>query len=70
MEGNPTKKFLTADEVAVLLRQKPRTITSWAVAYQESGGSEGLPGCKVGRRWFFDEAVIMDIIQKRSELSA
>ena len=37
------KKFLTTEEVAELLRQKPRTITAWANAYVESGGTEGIP---------------------------
>jgi Helix-turn-helix domain len=64
------KKFLTAEETATLLRQKPRTITAWANMYQETGGGEGLPGIKLGRRWLFDEAVILEMIEKRSTRSA
>jgi hypothetical protein len=64
------KKLLTTEETATLLRQKPRTITAWANMFDESGGGEGLPGIKFGRRWLFDEAVILAMIEKKSIKSA
>jgi excisionase family DNA binding protein len=63
------KKFLTTEEVAVLLRQKPRTITEWAKAYEESGGGEGLPAHRMGRRWLFVEAEIMERFETNSSAS-
>jgi len=65
-DNKPKSKFLTTEEAAALLRQKPRTITSWAMSYQDTGGKEGLPGVKLGRRWLFDETEIMAYIEKRA----
>jgi hypothetical protein len=52
-------RFLTTEEAAALLRQSQRTISAWAIAYQKSGGKEGIQGVKLGRRWLFDHAEIM-----------
>jgi len=60
------KKFLTTEEVADLLRQKPRTITAWANAYVESGGAEGIPAHRKGRRWLFVEAEVMTSFDRKS----
>ena len=47
--------FLTAQEVAVWLGYSTRTITEWAKQYEDSGGTEGLPCFKIGKRaWSFD----------------
>jgi helix-turn-helix protein len=56
------QKFLTTEDVACRLRQSARTITEWACSYVESGGSEGIPGTRIGRRWLFDEAMIDDLL--------
>jgi hypothetical protein len=57
------QKFLTTEEVADLFRQKPRTITAWANAYVDSGGAEGIPAHRKGRRWLFVEAEIMRSVE-------
>ena len=59
------KKFLTTEEVAELLRQKPRTITAWANAYVESGGTEGIPAHRKGRRWLFVESEVLASVDKK-----
>ena len=68
LDEEPLRKsrFLTTEEVAARLRQKPRTITWWATVYQNSGGAQGIRGVKFGRRWLFDEADILALIGKRS----
>ncbi len=56
------QQFLTTEEVARRLRQSARTITAWACSWAESGGLEGIPGTRIGRRWLFDEATIDDLL--------
>jgi hypothetical protein len=65
VSSSKPQQFLTTEEVARRLRQKPRTITEWACSYAESGGSEGIPGTKIGRRWLFDEAMIDDLLDSK-----
>lgn len=65
MNDHSKRKYLTAEEAAMILRQKPRTITAWANAYKESGGKEGLRGCQPGRKWLFDEADVMAMLETK-----
>lgn len=66
-KNNVDPKYLTTEEVAEKLRQKPRTIANWAQIYEDSGGKEGIPGIKFGRRWLFDEADIKAYIDRKKE---
>ena len=50
-----TPRYRTTEELATLLRVSPRTVTNWAIAYKDSGGKEGLPAIRIGRRWLFPE---------------
>jgi len=61
------RRFLTTLETAMLLRQSPRTITSWAITWQETGGAQGIRGIKLGRKWLFDEADILALIDPKRE---
>jgi transposase len=65
MTDHSKRKYLTTEEVAAILRQKPRTITAWANAYKESGGKEGLCGYRPGRKWLFDEADVTAMMEKK-----
>jgi excisionase family DNA binding protein len=66
MNDQSKRKYLTTEEAAAILRQKPRTITAWANAYKESGGKEGLRGCQPGRKWLFDEADVMAMLETKT----
>jgi excisionase family DNA binding protein len=52
------KPYLTTADVAQLLGFSVRTITEWAVQWQDSGGKQGLPAFKMGRSWRFDRQQI------------
>ena len=57
--------FLTTAEVARYLGFSTRTITTLATAWQESGGTEGIPAIKVGKRhWRFDPEQVEDYVRK------
>jgi predicted DNA-binding transcriptional regulator AlpA len=54
-----TNQYLTTEGVAALLGFAPRTITAWAQQYEDSGGTEGLPAVRFGRRaWRFERSAI------------
>jgi excisionase family DNA binding protein len=52
--------LLTTTEVAVYLRQRPRTISAWIRAGD-------LPGVKVGRHWFIIEDDLREYLRMRSD---
>ena len=53
------KRFLNAKEVAALLGISVRAVCAWAEQYRDSGGTEGLPSYRFGRRALsFDRAEI------------
>ena len=56
---------MTTAQVSELLGVSVRTITGWAEAYQQSGGSEGIPGFKIGRSWRFERLKIEDWLQEK-----
>ena len=59
------ESFLTTAEVARYLGFSTRTITSFAIAWEESGGAEGLPGRKFGKRaWPFDPDDVEAFVRK------
>ena len=46
--------LLTTTEVAKYLGVAERTVTEWATQWVETGGKEGIPGFKIGKRqWRF-----------------
>jgi excisionase family DNA binding protein len=48
-------RFATTEEVAAWLGISVRTLTAWAVAWQDSGGAEGIPAFRLGKRqWRYD----------------
>lgn len=54
-DAKNSRPLLTPHEVAVRVRQSPRTIRAWA----QSGR---VPGLKIGRGWRFDPNVIDELI--------
>jgi excisionase family DNA binding protein len=60
------KRFLSSQEVAHLLGISVRTVCAWAEQYTDSGGKEGLPSYRFGRRALsFDRQEIEAWIQER-----
>jgi excisionase family DNA binding protein len=60
------KRFLSSEEVAHRLGVSVRTVVTWAGQYDDSGGSEGLPAYRFGKRaWSFDKEEIERWIAKR-----
>ena len=69
-EMEPTKKLTTTPsggrqprlntrQVALWLGSAVRTITEWAVAWNDSGGAQGIPSHRYGKRkWSFIEGEI------------
>ncbi len=63
------RRFLNSKEVAALLGVSVRTVSEWASMYQESGGKEGLPSYRFGKRaWAFDHAEIERWIEAKRGL--
>jgi len=59
--------FLTTAEVARYLGFSSRTITTLATAWLESGGAEGIPAMKVGKRhWRFDPEQVEAFVRKHN----
>jgi len=54
----PDRHFLTAAEIAPLLRVDERTVRRMAERWHDSGGQEGLPAVKIGRQWRFERSRI------------
>jgi len=54
----PNRHFLTAAEIASLLRVDERTVRRMAERWHDSGGHEGLPAVKIGRQWRFEKTQI------------
>ena len=53
------ERYLSTKQVADWLGYSDRTVTGWAVAWHDSGGTEGLPCRRLGRRkWSFIEAEV------------
>ncbi len=50
----PNRMFLTAAEIAPLLRVDERTVRRMAERWHDTGGQEGLPALKIGRQWRFE----------------
>jgi hypothetical protein len=57
-----TPKLLIPDEVATMFRVSAITIINLANECLDSGGTEGIPGIKIGKQWRFNEQVIVDIL--------
>ena len=53
------KPYLSTEEVSQMFGFSARTITEWASAWQESGGTEGIPAFKMGRSWRFDRLKLL-----------
>ena len=60
-----TRQYLSTEEVANMFGFSIRTVTAWAVAWQESGGREGIPAFKMGRSWRFDRQQIEALIRSK-----
>jgi excisionase family DNA binding protein len=59
-------EYLTTGQVAEWLGYGTRTTTDWAQRYQDTGGVEGIPGVKFGRRaWRFERTAIEGWIETR-----
>ena len=62
------KRFLNVKEVAALLGASPRTVCAWAEQFRDSGGTEGLPHYRFGRRALsFDRTEMEDWIKNKKE---
>jgi excisionase family DNA binding protein len=57
-----TRSYLSTVEVSQLFGFSVRTITAWAAAWHESGGTQGIPAFKMGRSWRFDRKEIQTYI--------
>lgn len=60
-------RYISTEDVARLLGFSVRTITAWAAAWHESGGTEGLPAFKMGRSWRFDPEEIQALIRRQKQ---
>jgi excisionase family DNA binding protein len=61
----PTKPYLSTEEVAHWLGISIRTVTALAAQWQESGGVQGIPAFKIGRSWRFDRQKIQAYIDNK-----
>lgn len=59
------RPYLSTEEVAQLFGFSVRTITMWAVAWQESGGTQGIPAFKMGRSWRFDRQQVEALVRSK-----
>jgi len=65
------REYLTTEQVARWLGFSTRTITAWAQEYMDSGGTEGLPSMRLGRRaWRFDRTELEKWLQLKKEGSS
>ena len=61
------ESFLNTEEVAKYLGFATRTITDMANQWIDSGGRDGLPGFKIGKRqWRFDPDKIAEWVHHRN----
>ena len=59
-------RFLNSKQVADLLGVSVRAVVDWAFQYHESGGSEGLPAYRFGKRaWSFSREEIERWIEEK-----
>ena len=61
-------RFLNSKQVAALLGVSVRSVVAWATEYEDSGGTEGLPAYRFGKRaWSFDRQEIERWVAQRKK---
>jgi len=66
--GKPMQQqeFIATKEVAHLTGFSVRTIVTWAGEFQDSGGTEGIPSYRIGKRaWSFKRSEVERWIESR-----
>jgi len=66
--GKPMEnaRFLNSKQVADLLGVSVRVVVEWASQYHDSGGAEGIPAYRFGKRaWSFNRQEIERWIERK-----
>ena len=63
------QRLLSTEEIAEILGVPILTVTEWANKYRDTGGSEGIPGFKLGKRnWSFDPEQVQAWLSSKESL--